>query len=125
MLRSCVGLLLMKPLNEARLATCTVCLDNTMEQIFHNLIKQAVSQDILNWNRKHRLGNYYNDGMSYSNTTLKFTTVPDGIFVSHDSLKDGLVLRNWGIRSTRLEGSPDMILEVINRSSVNRPERTA
>lgn len=96
-----------------------------MEQIFHNLIKQAVSQDILNWNRKHRLGNYYNDGMSYSNTTLKFTTVPDGIFVSHDSLKDGLVLRNWGIRSTRLEGSPDMILEVINRSSVNRPERTA
>ncbi len=98
----------------------TVWLDNTMEQIFHNLIKQAVSQDILNWNRQHKLGNYYSDGMSYSNSALEFTTVPDGIFVSHDSLKHGLVSRDKGIRSTRLEGSPDMVLEVINRSSVSK-----
>lgn len=98
----------------------TVWLDNTMEQIFHNLIKQAVSQDILNWNRQHRLGSYYSDGMTYSNSALEFTTVPDGIFVSQDSLKQGLVLRDRGIRSTRLEGSPDMVLEVISRSSVNK-----
>lgn len=98
----------------------TVQLDGTREQLLHNLIKLAVAVAVLDRNRVHKLGNYYGDGMSYSNSAMEFTTVPDGIFVSHESLKQGLVLRDRGIRSTRLEGSPDMILEVISRSSVNK-----
>jgi Uma2 family endonuclease len=98
----------------------TVRFDNTMELILHNLIKQAIAQDILNWNRVHRLGHYYGDGLTYSNAALELTTVPDGIYIRKESLSDGTVARSKGLRSALLTGSPDMILEVVSRSSVTK-----
>jgi Uma2 family endonuclease len=98
----------------------TVWVDPTMEQIFHNLIKQAVAEGIRLWIRTLQLGHYYGDGLTYSSLDAEFTTVPDGIFVSHETLKTGKVQRKKGIRSTAITGSPDMVLEVVSRSSVDK-----
>ena len=97
-----------------------VWVDNSMEQILHNLIKYAVAQDILNWNRAHHLGHYYGDGMTFTNAEVELTTVPDGIFISKASLQNGTVTREKGIRSLVISGSPDLIIEVVSRSSVKK-----
>jgi Uma2 family endonuclease len=98
----------------------TVCIDKSMEQILHNLIKSAVSRAILQWNERHQLGHYYGDGMVYTNEEAEFTTVPDGIFVCQQSMSTGLVMADRGWRSTKLSGSPDLLVEVVSRSSVKK-----
>ncbi len=98
----------------------TLWIDSPMEQLFHNDIKMAIGQAIRNWNQANQLGKYYGDGVVYTSLQAGFTTVPDGIFVARDSFTDGTVFREKGKRSTKLTGSPDMVLEVISFSSVSK-----
>jgi Uma2 family endonuclease len=98
----------------------TLWVDNTMEQLLHNLIKSALTQEIRNWNRTHQLGHYYSDGMTFSNAEAEVSTIPDGIFVTHNTLEKGIVVRKKGLRSTILSGSPDLVIEVVSRSSVTK-----
>jgi Uma2 family endonuclease len=98
----------------------TVWFNNTMEQILHNQIKAAIIEEIRIWNRALDLGCYYPDGMVYSNLDLEFTTVPDGIFVTNESIANGAIVLDRGMLSTKITGSPDIVLEVITRSSVEK-----
>ncbi|HQR08764.1 MAG TPA: Uma2 family endonuclease [Gemmatales bacterium] len=98
----------------------SVWIDHTLEQAFHNEIKAAITEALRSWNRIHGLGKYYTDGMIYSNLEAEFTTVPDGIFVKVESLEDELVVLDKGKRSTKMTGSPDIVVEVISRSSAKK-----
>ena len=99
-----------------------VWIDHTMEQLFHNEIKAALTIAISLWCQQHGLGKYYTDGMLYSNLEAEFTTVPDGIFVSKKTRMDGAVQFDKGKRSTKLTGTPDLIVEVISPSSVTKDQ---
>lgn len=98
----------------------SVWIDHTMEQAFHNEIKAAITEALRAWNRAHPLGKYYTDGMIYSNLEAEFTTVPDGIFVRKESIDGEQVVLDQGKRSTKMTGSPDIVVEVVSRSSAKK-----
>lgn len=98
----------------------SVWIDHTMEQAFHNEIKAAITEALRAWNRTHTLGKYYTDGMIYSNLEAEFTTVPDGIFVRKESIDTELLVLDKGKRSTKMTGSPDIVVEVVSRSSAKK-----
>ena len=93
-------------------------IDDTMEQILHNLLKGVFTEAIRGWNRSHQLGTYFTDGMVYSSLEVEFSTVPDGIFVTKESIENGAVV--FSPQSTVITGSPDMVLEIVSRSSVKK-----
>jgi len=97
-----------------------VWIDHTAEQAFHNEIKTAITEALYCWNRTHGLGKCYTDGMLYSHIESEFTTVPDGIFVKKESIEDEQVVLNQGKRSTKMTGSPDIVVEVVSRSSARK-----
>lgn len=97
-----------------------VWIGQPMEQLFHNEIKAAVASAIMLWARQQGLGKFITDGMLYSHLESEFTTVPDGIFVTKASIANGTVQLGKGRRSTKLTGSPDIVVEVVSRSSAKK-----
>ena len=68
------------------------------------------------------LGQYFSDGVLLSHRAARLTTVPDGVFVSYDALRTGRVRRVEGATEgyVELDGTPDMVLEVVSESSVHK-----
>ena len=60
--------------------------------------------------------------MFLTNLAVGFSWKPDGTFVSMESLQCGLVKLVEGEEGgfVELEGSPDMVLEIVSRSSVHK-----
>ena len=60
--------------------------------------------------------------MLLSNLDAGLSTVPDGVFVAHESFARGAVRRVGGTAGDFVEllGSPDMTLEVVSKSSVEK-----
>lgn len=94
-----------------------VWIDQTMETDFHNLIKTEIAVAVLNWTREQGLGRYYTDGMLFSDPDIQLSSEPDGIFVSKESKATGKVWLEKGKESMVLFGVPDMVLEVVSKSS--------
>ena len=67
-------------------------------------------------------GRYFPDGALGGNAEADFTSQPYGTFVSREALATGRVRLVEGVkdRYLELEGSPDMVLEVISDSSVKK-----
>jgi Uma2 family endonuclease len=97
-----------------------VWVDATMEEFgSHNQVKAEV-HSVVRWLVKTEdLGTYLPDGMRYTNDNVGFSTEPDGMFVSHESLESGRVSFESGPRGTATElvGVPDLVIEVVSRSS--------
>jgi Uma2 family endonuclease len=90
----------------------------------HNKVKGAVHYTLMNISRKSRLGTLYIDGVQLSNKAADLSTVPDAIFVKRASLRSGRVRRvprkgRTG-EYTELEGTPDLVVEVVSRSSYKK-----
>src|SRR5262249_33469013 len=68
------------------------------------------------------LGRYLPDGMLLRNSEADLSTEPDGMFVSYDALRTGRVKRVEGDSPGwfQLEGTPEMVLEVVSVSSVDK-----
>jgi Uma2 family endonuclease len=67
-------------------------------------------------------GLYFSEGMLLSNLDAGLSTLPDGMFVSHESCERGAV-RRAGVTDgdfVELLGSPDMVLEIVSPSSVEK-----
>src|SRR5947209_4910846 len=97
--------------------------DLTMEQLYtHNQVKAEVGRVVGNLTVDSGQGIYIPDGMLLSNPRAELSTVPDGLFVSFTALEDGRVREVSGRRSgvVELEGSPEMVLEVVSDSSVEK-----
>ncbi|HYT92927.1 MAG TPA: Uma2 family endonuclease [Gemmataceae bacterium] len=69
------------------------------------------------------LGKFFGDGLLLSNVTADYVGVPDGVFLSTETLQSDRV--RW-LESERdggcveVEGTPDLVLEVVSRSSVHK-----
>ena len=97
-----------------------VWIDMSKEQFFsHNQIKQEFSRVLGNLSKKRRIGRYLPDGMLLSNAEADLSGNPDGIFVSNASFRSEKVRLIEGAESgfVEMEGSPDMVLEVVSDSS--------
>jgi Uma2 family endonuclease len=97
--------------------------DMSKEQLFsHNQVKNEFAFAITGLVKAERLGTYFPDGALVGNAEVDFTAQPDGTFVSRDALATGRVRLVEGVKDgyLELEGSPDMVLEVVSDSSVEK-----
>src|SRR4051812_35974605 len=100
-----------------------VWMDLTMEHAFsHSLVKSEINSVLAVLVKQDDSGLYFPDGMLLSNLDAGLSTVPDGVFVSHESFARGAVRRVGGMAGDFVEllGSPDMTLEVVSKSSVEK-----
>jgi hypothetical protein len=72
--------------------------------------------------KKARLGHYYVWGLFWSNLDADIAGMPDAMFFSADSLNSGRVrlLRGKDGEYNEVQGSPDMVLEVVSPNSVEK-----
>lgn len=67
------------------------------------------------------LGLFYGDGALWTSTAADISNIPDGLFISWDSLDTGRVcIVGRPDEAVEVEGSPDLVLEVVSRSSVRK-----
>jgi len=100
-----------------------VRVDMSEEQIFtHNQVKQEFNLVVGGLVKSCRLGRYFPDGVFLTNTRVSLACQPDGVFVAHATIEAGRVRVVQGEREgyLELEGSPDMVLEVVSTSSVEK-----
>ncbi len=97
--------------------------DRTREQAYtHNDVKTEVARVLHGLARSSRQGRYCVDGMLLSNPAADLSTIPDGLYVSFAALQAGRVLQVPGRIAgvVEFEGSPDMVLEAVSESSVEK-----
>ena len=99
-----------------------VWVDLSKEQIFtHAEVKSEVACILATLAKNQRLGYYWVAGPLVSNLEADFVVKPDGISITYASLKSNRVRFLDGAEGpNEIEGSPDMILEVVSRGSVNK-----
>lgn len=96
-----------------------------MEEIFsHNGVKLAITMTLGAIVRAEKLGRYFPDGILLSNEAADVRNEPDATFVSAESLKAKRVTfkagSHSGAHATVLVGSPDLVVEVVSPSSVDK-----
>jgi Uma2 family endonuclease len=100
-----------------------VWVDMSKEQLFdHNDVKSEINTVLRVFVRAQAMGRYFTDGAFVSNEDADVSNQPDGVFVSTASFQQARVRMVEG-RSrgfVELEGSPDMVLEVVSDSSVEK-----
>jgi Uma2 family endonuclease len=95
--------------------------DVTMETLLHNKIKsQFVAVLTLLVVEAGRLGHWLGDRMRLVNTDASLSTEPDGMFVSHEALQTGRVLLVDGEQSLEVIGTPEIVLEVVSKTSIQK-----
>lgn len=103
-----------------------VWIDPMAERAFaHNRVKTAVAVALDLLVRKENLGVVFGDGMAFTSRAAEFTSVPDGIFVSTDSEATGKVWLSGakkGQHDTKLNGAPDLVVEVVSDESEDKDE---
>jgi Uma2 family endonuclease len=104
-----------------------VWVDMSKEQVFtHNQVKSEFNLVIGGLAKQERLGRYFPEGLLLSNVDADLTAQPDGTFVSQASLQAGRVHFVEGVQEgfVELEGTPDMVLEVLSPSSEEKDTLT-
>jgi Uma2 family endonuclease len=101
----------------------TLWIDRTMEQLYtHNQVKTEIAAVLhaLAWQQSQ--GRYCGDGMRLSHPGANLSTEPDGLFFSYEAISSGRIQRVAGRTAgvTELEGTPEMVLEVVSESSVQK-----
>lgn len=98
-----------------------IWIDMTREQFFtHVGLKQEFFVVLGGIAKSEKLGTFCPDGLLVSNQAADLSGNPDGTFFSNESYRAGLVRLIEGAEQgfIELEGSPDMVLEVVSDSSV-------
>ena len=91
--------------------------------IAHNRVKTIVAGTVDGVVRDGKLGVYFGDGMLFTSKVGKFSTYPDGMFISNDAVSAGRV---WlagakeGEEDTQLLGTPDLVIEVVSDGSEDK-----
>jgi Uma2 family endonuclease len=99
-----------------------VWVDMSMERDLHNLLKTEIAVTLVLAARKKQLGRYWSDNMLYSNPSARLSTEPDGMFAGWETLRAGRLklIGGEGKDGVELIGTPDMVLEVVSPSSVQK-----
>ncbi len=94
--------------------------DMSKEQIFTHLDVEGEYFHVLKWLAKtQKLGRVWPDGLLVTNLSAGFSGKPDLTFVSFAAIEEGRIVLVGGRSSgfIAIEGSPDMVLEVVSDSS--------
>ena len=97
--------------------------DRTMEQLFtHNRVKGQYSTILNLLTDAAKNGYFFFDRTLLSHPEAGLSTEPDGLFFTYDALNSGRIRLIEGVTQgyVELEGTPDMILEVVSESSVKK-----
>jgi Uma2 family endonuclease len=99
-----------------------IWVDMSKEQFAHNQLKGEFSSVLMPFVKRARSGRYFPDGYLLTHSGANLSTNPDGMFASMESLRTGRVRLIEGAEEgfTELEGTPDMVLEILSRSSVHK-----
>jgi Uma2 family endonuclease len=100
-----------------------VWIDMSKGQVFsHNQVKLQYEIVLGTLTKHDRLGRFFPDGMLLVNRDANLGAGPDGIFVSEKSLRSGRVRFVEGKKGgyVEIEGSPDMVLEIVSDGSVTK-----
>jgi Uma2 family endonuclease len=104
-----------------------IWVDLSMEQLFsHNQVKTQFSVALGSLTRTHRLGYFFSDRTLLSNVEANLSTEPDGMFAEYGTIREDRARLVEGSAEgyVELEGSPDMVLEVVSASSVRKDTET-
>jgi Uma2 family endonuclease len=101
-----------------------VWVDMSREQLYtHNAVKTELASVLHQLVKRERLGRYFVDGALVVNVPADVGNQPDGAFVSFDAFNTGRVIEVPSRRDGgygELEGTPDLVIEVVSRSSVKK-----
>jgi Uma2 family endonuclease len=100
-----------------------VWVDMSKEQIHsHNQVKAEFTIVVGGMVKKERSGHFYPDGLRLTNVSADISGVPDGTYVSAKSRRAGKVQLVQGKEEgyVEIEGTPDMVLEILSASSVQK-----
>ncbi len=100
-----------------------VWIDMSKEQLFeHNDVKTEFASVLRQVVKAGGTGRYLGDGAFLSNVEANISNQPDGCFVSAASIRTGRVriVEGRARGHVELEGAPDMVLEVVSDSSVEK-----
>lgn len=100
-----------------------VWIDMSKQQIFtHVLVKTEFTRVLGNLVKAAGLGLFLGDGALLSNSDADISGVPDALFVSQTTLESDRIhlVEGWESGHVELEGTPDMVLEVVSTSSVDK-----
>jgi Uma2 family endonuclease len=94
-----------------------------MEQLFsHNRIKTHLTAVLALLIEREHLGYFFSDRTAFANKAADLATEPDGTFVSYAAITTGRLrlVKGKTLGYVELEGTPDMVLEVISKKSVTK-----
>jgi hypothetical protein len=97
--------------------------DMSRQQVFsHVRIKSVLSIVVGGFIQQADTGIFLSDGLRVFNTAADLSAVPDGSYLSYDSLRQGQVRLVEGKEGgyTAVEGSPDLVIEVVSDSSEDK-----
>jgi Uma2 family endonuclease len=100
-----------------------VWVDMGDEQVFtHNQVKTEYTITLGALVKAERLGRFFQDGVRVTHPEVNISSIPDGMFISTEALRSGRVRLVEGAADVfvHVEGSPDMVLEVVSTSSVHK-----
>ena len=102
--------------------------DMSPEELFsHGSLKVAVSGELYRWVRERDLGHLFSDSTRISNPTANLSAEPDIVLVRHESIEDGQVRLTPKAsavnRFVEIVGAPDLVVEIVSDSSVEKDER--
>ncbi|MEX2141124.1 MAG: Uma2 family endonuclease [Pirellulales bacterium] len=92
----------------------------TEETETHNKVKVAIQYTLHGVSKKAQSGTVYGDGVQLSNKAANLSTCPEAIYISRETLRSGRVKRvrrKGRDEYIELEGTPDLVVEVVSRSS--------
>ncbi len=99
-----------------------VDIDLSRQDLFtHVAVKGCLASVLGRQVKTARMGLLLGDGARLSNIRADISVIPDALFASEATLKDRLrLLDTRGEGYDELEGSPDMVLEVVSSNSVRK-----
>jgi Uma2 family endonuclease len=100
-----------------------VWVDMSKEQIFsHNQVKNEYAFVLTGLAKASRRGRFFPDGVLLTHEEADLSSQPDGTFISYESLETGRVRLVEGVQEgyVEIDGTPDMVLEVVSTSSMEK-----
>jgi Uma2 family endonuclease len=100
-----------------------IWVDLSMEELLtHNQVKGAFAFRVMDLLEQNPLGRFVHDRMLLSNNAAGLSTEPDGLFFFWETKRSGRLRFIEGKETgyIELEGTPDMVLEVISRGSAKK-----
>jgi Uma2 family endonuclease len=93
----------------------------------HVAVKGEIARILLSLAKELKLGKFYGDGVLVTNEAAEVSNNPDGTFLTYESIEAGRVRLIPRVDAegqyNEIEGVPDLVVEVVSKSSVRKDTR--